>query len=99
MSNILTIEPTEFKDIRTGKISYGYRAYDDYGKTYSLLESKPSDDDKDFLRQVMEEMNDETAAMIDSCIKVGKGLKISSVFYGLDEIGPIIGAYNEEESE
>ena len=50
MSNRICIEPTEFKNVRSGTVSYGYRAYDDYGNTYDNNWDAIPDDDLEVLK-------------------------------------------------
>lgn len=49
MSNVLCIEPTEFKNVRTGNVSFGVRVYDNYEKCYiNTWDSIPEDDEELF---------------------------------------------------
>ena len=50
MSNRLVIEPTEFKNISDGVISYGVRVYDDYGQSYDNTWDKIPKDDMEILK-------------------------------------------------
>ena len=54
MSNEVILEPTEFKDVRSGFISKGFRLFDDHASMYcNNMESIP-DDDLEFLKLIME---------------------------------------------
>ena len=57
MSNAICFEPTKFEDLRTGEISYGYRAYDTTESTYCNTWESVPDDDLQFLRLVFQDDN------------------------------------------
>jgi hypothetical protein len=54
MSNFINIEPTEFKDVRTGNVSVGIRVYDDYGQAYDNTWDEIPGDDLEVLRKTLE---------------------------------------------
>lgn len=92
MSNRVTIEPTEFVNVRTGEVSYGFRAYDDYEQTYdNTLESIP-DNDMEFLALICKEKAFNTAfsEMLDFVKEGQMGLYIGGTWYEWDAIEPIL---------
>ena len=64
MSNILTIEPTEFKPLRGGESCFGYRVYDNDTSTYWFNDTEITDDDfkvmEDFMKATGKYYNNET---------------------------------------
>ncbi|UCG02539.1 MAG: hypothetical protein JSW11_00815 [Candidatus Heimdallarchaeota archaeon] len=82
--NIVTIQPTEFKNVRTGEITYGFRMYDDHGQTYDNTWETIPDDDMEVLSLIMESSDKETEEMIDDTI--GTGLYIGNEWYPWKEI-------------
>jgi len=96
MSSAITIEPTKFTNLRNGSETYGYRAYDEYSKTYgNTMESIP-DDDLDFLDAVLENDSDDEflKEIIDFCCEHEMGMKIGKTFYDYDEIEHILSAHS-----
>lgn len=91
MSNSVVIEPTRFVSARSGEVTFGYRAYDDYAGTYcNNLPSIP-DDDLEFLRAVVDNGIDETlAGLISYCRETEKGLCIGDTFYDWDSVKDIL---------
>jgi len=69
MSNQITIRPTEFRNIRTGDVTFGYRMYDNYGQTYDncIFNTKDDipDDDLELVKMVKDNPNDVAGAMFD----------------------------------
>ena len=91
MSNLVTIEPTQFTNTRSGESTFGFRAYDDYGQTYgNIFESIP-DDDLEFLTLVAKDPDDILSGMLDSVRENEKGIKVGETFYEYDEIKHIVG--------
>jgi hypothetical protein len=86
MSNQVFIEPTQFVDVRSGAVSYGFRAYDDCGKSYCNLWDSIPDDDLEFLKKVMAEEDTVTNDLLDFVNEMGKGLNIGDTYYEWDEI-------------
>ncbi len=92
MSNRVTIEPTKFVNVRTGSTTFGYRAYDDYGGTYSNILPSLPDDDLDFLKLVAETGLDEALSdMIDYCANRQSGLYVGNTWHNWDDIKSIFG--------
>lgn len=86
MSNRITFEPTEFTNVRTGEVSRGYRAYDDYASTYSNGWESIPDDDLEFLAMVIEDGNEEATKLLNHCAEHERGVFIGPVFYGWEKI-------------
>jgi hypothetical protein len=61
MANRLYITPTKFEDARTGDVSYGWRACDDYWSGYSNMWDSIPDDDMEFLAMFLEDISDDNA--------------------------------------
>lgn len=102
MSNQVTIQPTKFEDVRTGDVTYGFRAYDDYGQSYGNTMDSISDDDLEFLREVCEKyysvLGDQyLVSLLDSVVEMEKGLYIGDTYYEYAQIGAILD--NSEEDE
>ncbi len=86
MSNRATIEPTEFKNVRGGDVTFGVRVYDDYASAYlNLWESIP-DDDLDVLRQVLESDDENIKALLNFIQEEETGVYIGDVYYDFEQI-------------
>jgi hypothetical protein len=73
MSNKVYIEPTIFTSVRTGSVTYGYRAYDDRDQTYcNTFDSPPAEDDIEFLEQVMKNGADSVLSSMLLSLIVGE---------------------------
>ena len=91
MSNLVTIEPTQFTNTRSGESTFGFRAYDDYGQTYeNIFESIP-DDNLEFLALVVEYPNEILGGMLEYARINEKVIKVGGTFYEYDEIKHIVG--------
>ena len=86
MSNSVCIEPCEFFNVRSGERTYGYRAYDDYEKTYDNNWDKIPDDDLEVLDKAMEEPDDILQGMLDYCQEEEKGIYIGSEYCDWEQI-------------
>ncbi len=86
MSNKITIEPTKFENVRTGVITYGYRAYDNYDQAYGNTFDSIPDDDLDFLSQVNENADQNTSEMLCFVKENQCGLFIGSEWYDYEDI-------------
>lgn len=89
MSNRVTITRTEFKNIKGGESSLGYRIYDEYGQEYNnCVDEKDIDlDDLLFLELVvMETVGDVGSAMLMFIRDEEKGIYIDDTWYDHDEI-------------
>ena len=86
MGNRITIEPTKFEDVRTGAVSYGYRAYDDYDSTYCNQWESIPDDDLEFLALVMEEVDDTVKQMLFNVTTFDEGLYVGNTYYEWKQI-------------
>lgn len=90
MSNRVVIIPTIFTNARTGTISYGYFAYDNYEQTYcTILESIP-DDDMEFLGMVIEYADNIVSRLLDFVQEEERGISIGSTYYEYNEIKAIL---------
>ena len=87
MSNTVYLEPTEFKNIRTGDIDKGFRMFDNYGKTYdNTLESVP-DDDLELLELVLTSYADEViGGMVDYLLDNKEDMYIGGTLYTYKQI-------------
>jgi hypothetical protein len=55
MGNRVHIEPTEFKNVRDGAVTFGVRIYDDYEQEYTNTWDSIPDDDLAVLALVLKE--------------------------------------------
>jgi hypothetical protein len=90
MSNRTYIEPTEFISVRSGKKDFGFRMYDDYTGTYKLFDSSIPDDDMDFLKLVLENLDDVSRDMIDFIRETQSHLYIGDTLYTYEEIKKVL---------
>ena len=93
MSNRACIQRCEFVDFPARDVSYGFRAYDDYGQTY--LNTATAEiltlDHLDFLALVVKSVDDEcVAAMLDSVKENERGLYIDDIWWGWEDVRPIL---------
>ena len=89
MGNRITLEPTVFENHRTGKKTYGYRLYDDYGQMYdnTFEEGDLVDSDIDFLEIVLESgLSDDASQLFDFIAEYEGGMSIGKTYYDWDEI-------------
>jgi hypothetical protein len=86
MSNRVNIEPTEFKDVRTGTVSYGVRVYDDYAMTYDNSWDDIPYSDLGVLKRVLENAGKEETELIDWAIESGKGIYVSITWFSSGDI-------------
>lgn len=87
MSNRLTIEPTEFHNIRTGEKTLGVRVYDDYDQQYLNAWDEIPDNDMDVLEKLIKgDLGDNIDAMLDHVQENQKGVYIGGEWYDWDQI-------------
>ena len=92
MSNRLTIEPTEFHNIRTGKKTLGVRVYDDYDQQYLDAWDEIPDNDMDVLEKLIKytesygDLGGVKDAMLDHVQENQKGVYIGGEWYDWDQI-------------
>ena len=89
MSNLVTIEPTKFTNIRSGKETIGIRMYDEYGQFYDDTMQAVPKDDLVLFQMIMEDVTDddsEIANMLVSSIHLQKGIEIGGTYYEQDEL-------------
>ena len=85
--NRIVIEPTIFRDVRTGYESKGFRMYDDYNQAYDNLWESIPDDDMDVLKKICKENECiEIKAMIDFIKEHHCGINIGSELYEYEQI-------------
>ncbi len=92
MSNRICFVPTKFENLRTGIITYGFRAYEGYDQVYdNTLESVP-DDDFEFLKIVVSNRlaNQHIDDMLDYMVEYEKGCEIDGTWYDWNEIRHIV---------
>jgi len=96
MSNRLVIEPTEFKNTRSGEVTLGVRIYDDYDQRYLNTWDEIPDDDMELLERIVKgDWGNEIEAMLDHVQENKKGIYIGSNWYDWEDIEEIFCAYRE----
>jgi hypothetical protein len=95
MSNRLTIEPTEFKNVRTGLITLGVRMYDDYDGEYVNSWDSIPDTDLEVIAKVFQEWsnneyNEGTAEMLSFIVENENGLYVGDQWYTWEQIKSLI---------
>jgi hypothetical protein len=93
MSNRACIQRCEFVDFPARDVSYGFRAYDDYGQTY--LNTATAEvlalDHLDFLAWVVKNVDDEyVVGMLDSVKESERGLYIDDIWWEWEDVRPIL---------
>ena len=92
MSNRATIEPTEFRNVRGGKPTFGVRVYDEYAQAYDNTWDSIPDDDLDVLDKVEAECTDEVIVGILDYLKENcTGIEIGDTWYEWDAIKHVLG--------
>jgi len=86
MSNRLTIEPTEFLNVRSGTKTAGVRVYDDYDQAYLNTWDEIPDDDMEVLKRVIEFGASDIEDMFDHVRVNKKGVYVGGNWYEWDEI-------------
>ena len=89
MSNRAFIQPTIFSDTPDGELTYGWRLFDDYAKTYENsmpkeLWDRLVNDDLSFMRHVMDNIDEVGDNILDSV--VGNGLYIGGSWYDWEDV-------------
>jgi hypothetical protein len=91
MGNRVTIEPTQFTNVRTGSESLGFRAYDDEDQIYCNGMDAIPDDDLEFLKLIATDFCDDAMGeMLDFVVDNEKGLYIGDTWYDFDDIKEIL---------
>ena len=89
--NILTLQPTQFTNLRTGEITQGFTASDNYGRFFSdSFDAPPSTDDMTFLKQVIDFQSPTLQEMIGHVIDRKAGVTIGKQFYEWTAIAGIL---------
>ncbi len=86
MSNRVTLEPTTFVNVRTGHVTYGYRAHDDYGQTYYNCWDSIPGDNLALLALAIEDADDFLTDMLSYVVENEKGITIGDNYYSYEEI-------------
>ena len=90
MPSLISIEPTEFVNVRSGQKTFGFRIYDDYSQLYdNTWEDIPSDD-LDVLERVVNSDSSEIKTMIDFVKEHETRIEIGGNYYEFDEIKDIL---------
>jgi hypothetical protein len=95
MSNRANIEPTEFKNVRTGEKTYGVRVYDDYDQMYDNTWDSIPDNDMDVLREVLKSDARDLQGILEFIMENEKGICIGGNWYDWDEIKDLFEEYVE----
>jgi len=93
MSNTVTVEPTEFKNVRSGEITRGVRIYDDQICLYQNAWESIPDDDLQVLELAIANADCHTADLFDFVEENEKGIYIGPVWYEWSEIAQV---FNED---
>lgn len=94
-ANIYIIR-TEFKDIKSGDTSLGFRIYhdddnpDNYQNAYGNILDEVYEDDLQFLAQVVESADEKIGDMLIDCIDNEQGVFIDDVLHEYAEIEEIL---------
>jgi hypothetical protein len=91
MSNRVHVEPTEFKDVRTGEISYGVRIWDDAAMTYDNSWGGIPNDDREIIRKVIQTCDVATRDMLGFVEENETGLYVGPAWYYWEDIKVIWG--------
>lgn len=90
MANRVHIVPTEFRDVRTGKATLGWRAFDDDEMTYDNSWDDIPADDLEFLGRVLASHDPGLSAMLDWVLEHREGVWIGDRCYTWEEITPVL---------
>jgi hypothetical protein len=90
MSNRIYFEPTKFTNVRHGGVSFGYRAYDDYGQSYDNTWEVIPDDDIEFLKKIIDCNDELVGAMLDFAQENQQGVYVSGNFIEWAELHPLL---------
>jgi len=89
MSNRASLVRTEFKCLKTGESTFGFRLYDDYDQFYmdgdETRQAIPEDDLK-FWEYAIQNAGCAERALLESLLKNKKGLCIDGVWYDFTEL-------------
>ena len=93
MTNKLTIDPVEVRNLRNGTVKTGVFIYDNYTQVYLDL-SEIANSDTDLIRTVLESDMDETMAiLVDDVVGFDYPIYVGAQRYTLEDV------YPDEESE
>lgn len=90
MSQPISFQKTKFINLPDGEQSLGFRAYDEYGKTYCNYLTTLPDDDLEFLQVVKENTDDTIIEMFRVMKENEEGCEINGTYYDWDEVKEII---------
>jgi len=80
---------TTFTDL-SGHVSYGYRLYDNYGKTYCNMSSCLIEDDLELLQFAIREEDEFSETLFAFLSEEQQGLEINNEFYDFDLIKDVL---------
>ena len=90
----VTIQPTEFTNVRSGEVTYGVRVYDDQGQAYDDIWDDIPDDDMDVLHRVLESEDHDIVEMLEFVAEHKKGIHIGEEWYKWNEIESVYKSLN-----
>ena len=96
MSNHIFFVATKFTDEASGHVAYGYRAFDDYVKTYANCWDAAIVDDKALLHAIIEEDDDAVSQLIDHMLGNECGCRINDTDYSFKQIAEWMREFNVE---
>ena len=86
----ISIEPTIFKNARTGHETYGIRIYDEYAQFYDNTWENIPDGNLVVLQKVAEMDGIEIREMISFIVEQKEGVTIGGEYYGWETIKDIL---------
>ena len=90
----ILIIPSEFKNVHTGEISFGYRLFDDYVIYFEDKWEKLPEDDMEFLREVINNIkyynNAEVMNAFSFLLATNNSITIGNTTYNCEQVKEII---------
>lgn len=86
MSNRVYITPTEFKNVRTGKVSFGVRAYDDESEGFIDCWDDIPESNREVLQRVIGDAGGTIWDLLDYAKESGKGVYVGGELFSPAEI-------------
>lgn len=99
MSNRVYITPTEFKNARTGQVSYGVRAYDDADDSFIDCWDDLPESNREVLQRVIEDGGEVIWDLLDYAKSSGKGVYVGGELFSADDIRSLDDEVPEERHE
>lgn len=95
--NRVTIEPTEFTNVRTGQTSRGFRAWDDEDQSYDNSWDEIPTSDEAFLKKVFKESYDKNVGnMLDFCRQYKQGIFVGVNYFPWEKIETLLAEVEAE---